>query len=201
MGCSTRASLQSAISRIAADRRVDFPAAVGVDRQRDLGSDRLAHDAHALDVGRRVATDFDLDRGEAGRHELLGPRAGPVGFVGAHAVAAANRQRPARSAQQFIDRLALGLATNVPAGHFDRALGKPIVDAGCVHAPIDFDDVERIAADELRRQHALDQRLRPPHRLAAPARRHRRFAGPLDARVGQHPHQQILRDRVLPQRS
>ena len=156
---------------------------------------------HALDVGRRIAAHLDLDRRETFGHQLAGPRSGMLGLVGAHAESAADRQRPAGSAQEFEDRLAHRFALNVPAGHFQGRLGKPIVSASAVHSPVDFADVRGIAADQLRRQHALDQRLGPPNGLAAPARHDRRLARSFDPRIRQHAHQHIARNRMLPERA
>ncbi len=154
-----------------------------------------------LDVGRRIAPDFDLDRGESRLDELASAGLCSRGLVCSHAIAAADRKRTPGAAQQFEDRLALGAAANVPACHFERALGKPIVNAGEIHPAVDFFDVGGIATDDLRREHAVDQGPRAPHGFAAPARNDRGLAGPFNARVGQHPHQHVLGNRVLPQRA
>jgi len=89
----------------------------------------------------------------------------------------------------------------IPTGHFQRALGEPVVRDCVVHPPIDLDNVGRIAPDQQRPQHAIDHRPRGPHAFAAPPGRNSGFARALDPRIGQNPHQQIARHAVLPQRA
>ena len=52
------------------DRLVDVPALVGVDRQLDVGADRVAHEAHAALVVGEVGADLELDQREAVGHGL-----------------------------------------------------------------------------------------------------------------------------------
>ena len=125
--------------------------------------------------------------------------AGAFRLVGSHRKAAAHGQWSHRPAEQFVNRLPQLLAADIPARHFERRLGEPIVLGRLVHHGGDGIDIGRIAADQLRSEHAIDQSLRAPDGFTAPPRQHGRFASPFDPRIGRDSDEHVVRDVVLPE--
>ncbi len=90
--------------------------AVGVDEKADTVADRLARDAHALEIAPRFSPDLHLDIGQAiggPAAKLLGEL--PVG-VGGEAAAAVDRHRVAPGAQQLDDRHPQQLSIQIVQG-------------------------------------------------------------------------------------
>ena len=56
----------------AVDRGLGVPAAIGVDRERDVRTDGFADDANPFDIARRVDSDLHLDRRKTGRNQFGG---------------------------------------------------------------------------------------------------------------------------------
>ena len=182
------------------DRRWHGPPAIRIDHDVGFRANRLPHHPDPLHVGVGIAPHLDLDGGEPLGDQFQGPRAGSGRIIGPHAEAAADGAVPRGPAQQFVDRLSRPLPRQVPARHLDRRTGEPVVPRGEFQPAIDRRDVGRVQPQDRRAQQVVDHRLRPPDRLATPARHDRRFADPLEAVVGHHPHQHIVRDNVLAQR-
>ena len=110
---------------------------VGVDREIDLGADRLVHRLRHPDLaGRRVEADLELEHPGTGRLDPLGRdaghdagdfRVGPaLGRIHRVGVGHERRPLPRRAAQQLVERLTRVPAGNVPERDLDAGERVPI---------------------------------------------------------------------------
>ena len=145
-------------------------AVVGVDRELDVGPDRLAHGADALGIELQVTqADLHLDGAKAVVLELQRLLHGlldqPIHVDEVEAGGVGNDLAAIGAADQLVHRFADGAAHDVPQRDVDagdgrdRHAGRAVVLDAIVEVLPDRLDVERVAADHARLVLGLDEGL------------------------------------------
>src|SRR5437879_3116502 len=98
------------------------PSHVAIYSKLDIRADRLAHEAHAFDVGGVVVADLYLDRTVPGAHPLARELRHVLGLAEGHGVAQWDAV-PGFAAEQVVDGRVEGFAEDVPERHLDPGLG------------------------------------------------------------------------------
>ena len=175
--------------------RVD-PGRVRVDVDADLVASDPAQPVEHLGVPRPVRADLDLEVADAVGERRLALLHGLLRRqVEAEAGRDLDRVAPL-AAEQRVHRQAGGLAHQVITGDVDRGLRVEVALDDLLHAVVDGADVERVHADDRRRDQIPDQVRGGLRRLPvvapvvpSPLRGHRRLAEALGAVVARHPDQ------------
>ena len=142
-----------------------------------------------------VGSDLHLDRVEAGGDQFLRGRSAATGLIGAHREPAAHRRAGSGAAEQLIDRLPDSLPQMSQQAISRADLANQLSRRRRPSARRSTPSMSVGSRPSKRgSEHAIDQGLGPPDRLAAPARRDGRLAGPFDAASVENPHQHESRD-------
>ena len=127
------------------------PSGIGVGDQHIAALQLRGALVNALDIGIRIAADFELKLGVA-----LGAI---VRHLFRHGLGALLRNRAVQrkrlavaAAEQRGDRQSRGFAENVPARHVERRLHVRMAAQGGVHAAVQHAERSGVEPDELRRQ-------------------------------------------------
>ncbi len=155
----------------------------------------VAHDPNHLDVVVELASEADLDAGEAEREALVEVVGMPLGRLFEHRRAGAvQRDRMRRRSEELVDRCVEGFAGDVPEGDLDRSdrLARDTLPAevsveGDRELGESVADRQRIATDEVARAHVVDDRPEDRGVGVAPVRGC--LAPPDRAVVGLDPHE------------